>query len=218
MVEQLTFIQMMDEVYGRKVKVVYDKYDTNESMLSQVKTGKVKYDLICPSDYTIQKMIAEDLIIPFEDEYGKSTTIVYDEYASKFLLEKLDGIDVKRYSNDKIEVLENQLNRYARGYMWGTTGILYNPAYNEDITEDFSETYSMLWDKKYYNAISVKDSMRETFAVGIFKTFEQEFKDYKQQYEAGILSADEYNKKLSAIFNSSDKETLDKFLKMMEDD
>ena len=108
-----SFVEMMREVYGRKVRVVYDKYDTNESMLSQVKTGKVKYDLICPSDYAIQKMIAEDLIIPFEDEYGKSTTKVYDEYASKFLLNKLDGIDVKKYSNDKIEVLEKQLNRYA---------------------------------------------------------------------------------------------------------
>ena len=90
-----SFELMMKEVYGRKVQVVYDKYDTNESMLSQVKTGKVKYDLICPSDYAIQKMIAEDLIIPFEDENGKSTTRVYDEYASKFLLDKLDGIDVK---------------------------------------------------------------------------------------------------------------------------
>ena len=208
-----SFVEMMREVYGRKVRVVYDKYDTNESMLSQVKTGKVKYDLICPSDYAIQKMIAEDLIIPFEDENGKSTTRVYDEYASKFLLDKLDGIDVKVYENNEIKILKNQLNRYARGYMWGTTGILYNPAYDENITADFTESYSMLWDEKYYNAISVKDSMRETFAVGIFKTFETEFKDYKKQYEDGVISADEYNEKLSAIFNSSDKETLDKVSK-----
>ena len=97
--------------------------------------------------------------------------------------------------------------------MWGTTGILYNPAYDENITADFTESYSMLWDEKYYNAISVKDSMRETFAVGIFKTFETEFKDYKKQYEDGVISADEYNEKLSAIFNSSDKETLDKVSK-----
>ena len=204
-----SFELMMKEVYGRKVQVVYDKYDTNESMLSQVKTGKVKYDLICPSDYAIQKMIAEDLIIPFEDENGKSTTRVYDEYASKFLLDKLDGIDVKVYQNNEVKILKNQLNRYARGYMWGTTGILYNPSYNEDIETDFVDNYSMLWDKKYYNAISVKDSMRETYAVGILKTYQEDFERYKQEFESGKLTEEAYNETISKLFNSSDKEILD---------
>ena len=203
------FIEMMADVYGRNVKVVYDTYDTNESMLSQVKTGKVNYDLICPSDYTIQKMIAEDLIIPFEDEYGNSTTKVYDRYASEFLLNKLDGIDVRVYENDEITVLKNQLNRYARGYMWGTTGILYNPSYNPDLDVDFVNDYSMLWDSKYYNAVSIKDSMRETYGIGVLKTYQSEFEDYKLQFEQGILSEKEYNDKITKLFNSSDTEVLD---------
>ena len=203
------FEQHMRDSYGRNVKVVYDTYDTNESMLSQVKTGKVVYDLICPSDYAIQKMIAEDLIIPFEDEYGNSTTKVYDEFVSPFLIEKLDSIDVRFYEKDgSITVKEKQLNRYARGYMWGTTGILYNPAYNEDIETDFKDDYSKLWDSKYYNAISVKDSMRETYAVGVLKTFQSKFEEYKAQYENGTLSANEYNKEITKLFNASDEETL----------
>ena len=62
-------------------------------MLSQIQTGKVSYDLICPSDYTIQRMIQEDLLIPFDD----NGTPYYDMYASSYLLGKLDKIKITKY-------------------------------------------------------------------------------------------------------------------------
>ena len=51
---------------GRKVTVVYDTFETPEYMLNQIKTGK-KFDLICPSDYTIQKMIKDDMLEKFDE-------------------------------------------------------------------------------------------------------------------------------------------------------
>lgn len=208
------FVEFMADIYGEKVKVIYDTYDTNESMLSQVKTGKVRYDLICPSDYAIQKMIAEDLIIPFEDENHVSTTPLYDQNASKFLLNKLDNIEVKVNKDGKSEVLKNQLNRYAKGYMWGTLGLLVNPEFVD--IEDFKDNYSMLWDAKYRNKISVKDSQRDTYAIGILEAFRPEFEELRTKYLAGEISGPEYNKQITEHFNRCDQETLDKVLASLQ--
>lgn len=201
------FIEYMDIEHGRKVKVVYDTFDTNESMLSQVKTGKVNYDLICPSDYAIQKMIADDLIIPFEDENGNSLTPFYDNYASKFLIQKLNNIKVA--GKDEVGLV----NKYARGYMWGTLGLLYNP----DIVDgnDFAYDYSMLWNNKYKNLISIKDSMRDTYAVGVIEAYKKEFSDLYETYKNGDITASDYNNRITSYFNSSSEETLNKVLDVL---
>ena len=54
--------------HGRNVRVAYSTFDTNETMLGELRTGKVSYDLVCPSDYVIQKMIREKMIVPFDSE------------------------------------------------------------------------------------------------------------------------------------------------------
>ncbi|MBO4541496.1 MAG: hypothetical protein J5736_05930, partial [Bacilli bacterium] len=76
------------EVNHKNVKVVYDTFDTNETMLSSLKTGKSTYDLITPSDYTVQKMMSQGMLEPF-DEDGTPT---YDEYASKYLVNQLENL------------------------------------------------------------------------------------------------------------------------------
>ena len=56
------------ETNGKNVKVIYDTFDTNETMLSSLKTGKSTYDLICPSDYAIQKMMSSGMLEPFDGD------------------------------------------------------------------------------------------------------------------------------------------------------
>ena len=46
------------------IHVVLDEFDTNESMYPRVAEGAVHYDVLCPSDYMIQKLIGNDLIQP----------------------------------------------------------------------------------------------------------------------------------------------------------
>ena len=46
---------------GKKVRVQYDTFETNETMLNTLRTGKTSYDLVCPSDYVIQKMLTATL-------------------------------------------------------------------------------------------------------------------------------------------------------------
>jgi spermidine/putrescine transport system substrate-binding protein len=67
----------------------------------------------------------------------------------------------------------------------------------------------MLWDSKYYNAISIKDSMRETYGIGVLKTYQSTFEEYQRQFENGEITEEEYNKSITSIFNSSEQEVLD---------
>ena len=95
------------EEYGQKVEVIYSTFDTNETMLAQIDLGK-SFDLVCPSDYTIQKMIAKDMVVPFDE----ANTPNYNKYVSPFVIDKIKEIEVKGE--------KNIVNQYARGYMWGT--------------------------------------------------------------------------------------------------
>lgn len=208
------FENKMLEEEGRRVSVVYSTFDTNETMLSELQTGKSSYDLICPSDYIIQKMIAEDLIQPYDD----GSTPNYDKYVSPFVADKIDNIEV---NGEK-----GIVSRYARGYMWGTLGLLYNPTFSgleakgitEDEMQEDMKDWLSLWDDKYSNLLAIKDSMRDTYAVGIMKTYNDDFeldgqnyeglKTIKEKYLQGIYDEDTYNEKVSEIFNLNDSTTI----------
>ncbi len=206
---------------GQNVKVNYSVFDTNETMLSELKTGKAQYDLICPSDYVIQKMISEELIVP----YGTDSTPNYDKYVSPYIKSKINTI----------EVGDKKVSDYARGYMWGTLGILYNDNYQgcsvpaKEMDADMTSWLS-LWDSKYKNLLSIKDAMRDTYEVGIMKTYDQDFslegKHYdgfstlKSKYDKGELTDVEYNEKVSVLFNLCDDVTIGKVgddLKVLKD-
>ncbi len=201
------------EEYGEVVEVNYSTFDTNETMLSELKTGKGNYDLICPSDYVIQKMIAEDMLVPFDDD----STPNYDQYVSPFVLEKISGISVDGETG--------LVAQYARGYMWGTLGILYNDGFStvesrgitaEEMAEDMKD-WTSLWDEKYYNLLAIKDSMRDTYAVGIMKTYDDEFTALREQYEAGEIDDETYNTQVTEIFNRCDDDTLNQIEKDLQE-
>lgn len=210
--------------HGKNVKVAYSCFDTNETMLGELRTGKVSYDLVCPSDYVIQKMIKEDMIVPYDSEpteFAKSywdeelgeingSTPYYNTYVSKWINSKMSSIEV----NGK----EGEVNSYARGYMWGTLGILYNDQYAGAIARGITpsemdkdmQDWRSLWSEKYNNLLAIKDSMRDTYAVGVLYTFYDEFVSLKNKYENNEISEDEYNERATEIFNRCDDETLDK--------
>ncbi len=204
------------DTFGVNVEVNYSTFDTNETMLSELKTGKSSYDLVCPSDYIVQKMIKEDMIEPFDT----GSTPNYDKYVSRYVLDKINSIEVNGESNI--------VGKYIRGYMWGTLGILYNDNYfalknrnisSEEMNEDM-KSWDSLWDDKYKNLLSIKDSVRDTYALGIFHTYGEDFtldeknyqglKTLKILHDNGTLNDDDYNDKVTEIFNLCDDETLKK--------
>ena len=212
------FERYCQEEYGTTVIVNYSTFDTNETMLSELKTGKASYDLVCPSDYVIQKMIREDMIEPFDE----GSTPNYDQYVSPFVYEKMSEIEI---NGEK-----GLVNDYARGYMWGTLGLLYNNNLTtlsskkfaitpEEMDEDMTD-WASLWDDKYHNLLSIKDSVRDTYAAGILYTYTDDFqldgKEYeglatlKEKHDDGTYDDDTYNKKVTEIFNMCDDITLNR--------
>lgn len=204
---------------GVNVRIQYETYSTNEDMINQLKTGKIDYDIVCSSDYVVQRLMAQDLIIPFEcDDYPGSTP-TYDKYISPFLLDKIKSISAIDcyYSGKDSQEQTNVVQKYMRGYMWGTVGLLYNPEFykfkdrgitQEKITKDIND-WNILWNEDYKNTAYAKDSIRDTMAAVYMNAFHDEVYDLKSQYEAGTLNQTDYNLKLTEIFNRTKQNYLD---------
>lgn len=160
----------------KNVKVVYSCYDTNETMLSQLDLG-IKFDLICASDYVVEKLVKKDMLVPFDD----NITVHYKQDVSSWVDQKIKSLGI---------------SDYIRGYMWGTLGILYNDSYSglesrnitpKQINNDML-LWSNLWNDKYKNLIALKDSMRDMYAVGMFSNIEND-----KNFDYNSLQ-DEFNK------------------------
>lgn len=213
------FEEYMKNEYGKNVRVQYETFSTNEDMINQLRTGKIDFDLVCPSDYAIQRLMAQDLIIPFESDDYPGSTPNYDQYASPYLIEKVKSIKAVDCYNggtsgeEKTDIMQN----YMRGYMWGTVGLLYNPTFYkfkdrnitpEKITEDIQD-WNIMWDEDYKNTAYAKDSVRDTMAAVYMNAFHDEIYALKDQFEAKTISDDEYNEKLTEIFNRTEQHYLD---------
>lgn len=236
-----SFEESVLESDGKNVKVIYETYDTNETMYNTLKTGKQTYDVICCSDYMIQRLAREGLLHSFDDAFESGALDNYKNYVSPFLADyhskdssaKLNNIEVEiptgKKDNEGNVIYDNShnLSSYSVGYMWGTLGILYNPqlivknngslfrslypeysSYTDEeleevIIEDFSsmDGYSKLWSPEFNKTQSIKDSMRDTYAVGIFELYKDYFDSTSSKY---VSSYDARNE----IFNKCDDETI----------
>ncbi len=183
------------EKYNQKVEVVYDTFETNESMMNNLKTGKTSYDLVCPSDYTIQKMIRLNMLDEFdydlEDVNGEKIMTNY-EYVSPYIRKLFQEKDWERYSIP---------------YMWGTLGFIYNP---EVIENNDIQNWSILWNDNYKNMASAKDSVRDTYVIGVMYVYYEELMALKQQYEKKEITSEQYNASISEIMNRCDDDTISK--------
>lgn len=170
------------------ITVQYDTFETNETMLNTLKTEKTQYDLICPSDYIIQKMIKEDML----EKFDAGALSTYDANVSPYL---------------KDLFAENGWTDYAACYMWGTLGIIYN---TEHIDPADVEHWSGMWNEKYQNKVSAKDSVRDTYCAGVMYVFQEELMGYRDQHASGTLTTEEYNAKINEVMNRHDKDTIEK--------
>lgn len=189
------FVKYHEEKYHEKIEVIYTTFATNETMLNNLKTGKTQYDLICPSDYTIQKMINENMLIKFEmnnDNISYKNISNYNDYASPYI---------------KDLFISKNWQEYAVPYMWGTLGLIYN---TETIkNHEDMHSWLSLWDKEYYKQFTIKNSVRDTYFVGIVDAYYDELMVAKEAYEqSGDHIA--YNKRITEIFNYSQDENIKK--------
>nr|HPN90657.1 ABC transporter substrate-binding protein [Bacilli bacterium] len=173
---------------GKTVEVIYTTYETNEVMLNSLKTGNIKYDLVCPSDYVIQKMVREDML----EEIDMSLLPNYQQYASPYLIDIFE-----KYGWDK----------YAVNYMWGTLGFLYNA---EEVDDEDVTSWTVLWDENYKNRVTIKDSVRDTYIIGVCYVYKDELDELAVRYHANLINESEYSEAVTEIINRRDDETLAK--------
>lgn len=124
------------------IEVIYEEFETNEIMYPKVQAGSIAYDLACPSDYMIEKMINEDLLLPID----------FDNIPN---MEYIDPVYM-----EEVEKFDSQL-AYTVPYCWGTVGILYNTT----MVDEPIDSWSVLWDEKYKDSILMQDSVRDAFGI-----------------------------------------------------
>ncbi len=144
------------EQTGEQVEIIYQTFDINEVMLAKIENGEADFDVVCPSEYIIERMLRNELLLPiltpeFVEEID-SKGINYFDCVSPYikeqfgLLEAPEGIDP---------------NDYSVGYMWGTTGILYNKNY---VSEEEASSWALMFDERLKDKIFVKDAFRDVYS------------------------------------------------------
>ena len=133
-------LTMFEEETG--IDIVYEEFETNEILYPKISSGAIAYDVICPSDYMIQRMIENDLLSEINFDNIPNLKNIGKQY-----LEQSRQFDPE--------------NKYSVPYCWGTVGILYNKM----MVDEPVDSGSILWDPKYKDNILMQDSVRDAFGV-----------------------------------------------------
>ena len=136
-------IQQFEKESGITIK--YEEYESPEEMYTKYKAGSIKYDLICTSDYMIQKLINEGEVLEMD----------YDNIP---LYENIDPTYVEFSKAFDPET------KYTLPYFFGTLGILYNKTMVDEADMD---SWNVLWDPKYKGQIIMENSVRDTFVPAL---------------------------------------------------
>ena len=148
---------------GEDVEVIYQTFDINEVMLTKIEKGHEDYDVVCPSEYIIERMLRNNLLQPINKDFGSTP-----DYTK----------NVSPYAKDQFAKMSNSVNTndYAVGYMWGTTGVMYNTAM---VTKEEASTWGILWDPKYESKILMKDAVRDVYGSIMMYVRQNEIKSGK---------------------------------------
>lgn len=158
------FEEWYEEQTGEEVKVIYQTFDINEVMLTKIEKGHEDYDVVCPSEYIIERMLRNNLLLPINKDFG--STPDYTGNVSPYVQDQFG-----KMSSNTINA-----NDYAVGYMWGTTGIMYNTAM---VSKEEASTWGILWDPKYENKILMKDAVRDVYGSIMMYVRQDEIKNGK---------------------------------------
>lgn len=146
------FEEYYTELTGRKIKVHYTTYPSNEDMYAKISGGTSKYDVIIPSDYMIERMVSEDLLLPVRIEevcaqYG--TECYYSHIGESFRGLYYDPTDT-----------------YSVPYTYGRVGVIYNKTM---VDEADCNGWDLLWNEKYSGKILQFNNSRDGFGTALYK-------------------------------------------------
>ncbi len=122
------------------IKVNYTTYDTNENMYNKIKSGGANYDIIVPSDYMIERMVAEGLLEKLNFDNIPNYVNVMDEYKNLYF---------------------DPQNEYSVPYNVGMVGLIYNTT----MVEGTPDSWNIMWDEKYAGQILMFNNSRDAFGI-----------------------------------------------------
>ena len=156
-----TFPDWYYQQTGEKVEILYQTFDINESMLTEIEKGHEDYDVICPSEYIIERMLRQGLLLPINKDFGNTSD--YTKNVAPFAVEKFQEMAP---AGSDINVSD-----YTVGYMWGTTGILYNTKY---VNAADLQSWSFLTNPKFAGKIFMKDAFRDIYSCVVLYAYRDE--------------------------------------------
>ncbi len=159
------------EQTGEPLEIIYQTFDINETMLTEIEVGQEDYDVICPSEYIIERMLKKNLLQPIRKDLVPADQYYFD-YVAPFAVDKFQQMAPSA---------DITVSDYAVGYMWGTTGWLYNPKF---VTADQVRSWGALLNPDFANHIFVKDAFRDVYSVLVLYA-------YKDEIARGEVTRDE---------------------------
>lgn len=154
------FPEWYKEQTGEEVVVSYQTFDINESMLTQIEIGHEDYDVICPSEYIIERMLRNNLLLKIDKNFG--STPDYTKLVAPFAIDKF-----QQMAPDTNTIVSD----YTVGYMWGTTGILYNAAL---VDGNDVKSWGCLQNPDFKDRILMKDAFRDVYSVIVLYCYKDE--------------------------------------------
>ncbi|MBR4209332.1 MAG: extracellular solute-binding protein [Lachnospiraceae bacterium] len=187
------------ETYGIEVTVEYSTFGTNEDLYNMLTLGDV-YDIVCPSEYMFMKLMDEKFVVPLSDSFFDET----DE--NNYYIRGLSPYIRSVFENHEIN--GEAWSKYAAGYMWGVTGIVYNP---EVVSHEEASTWTILNDPTYRHQITIKDNVRDSYfaAVGALK--------HDLLTSEAFMADPSYNLRLEEEMNDVDPATIARVQDYLQD-
>lgn len=136
-------IKMFEQETGIKIKL--EEYESPEEMYTKFSAGSISYDVVCTSDYMVERLIHEGKVAPID-------------FSFFFYYKNLDPAILAA-----AEVFDPQ-NQYSMPYFYGTLGILYNTTM---VSEEETESWNILWDDRYRDTIIMQNSVRDSFVPAL---------------------------------------------------
>ena len=178
------------EQTGENIRIVYQTFDINEIMLTKIEKGHEDFDVVCPSEYIIERMLKKRLLLPIDTNFAHSPN--YMKNVAPFIREQIN----------KLSQPGEEASRYAVCYMWGTAGLLYNRAY---VPDSVAASWDCLWNKRYAGKILMKDSYRDAYGTAIIYA-------HAKELEAGSVTVEE----LMNDYSPQAMELAEKYLKALK--
>lgn len=142
------FVDWYKAETGEEVEIIYQLFDVNEIMLSKIEKGHEDYDLVCPSDYIIERMLKADLLLPINKDFGSTPNYIGN--VAPYMYELMG----------KIQGDGRNANDYAVPYMWGTVGLMYNTAH---LTKEDVSTWNIMKDPRLKGKLLMKEAFRDVY-------------------------------------------------------